>query len=116
MFKWIGQKAEYDRKLDALRQMDLTALFQKTMAEMDNRADELTPRGETGKLFQTRGFKVTRQDGTYFYTQQYAPHVEYGHATRGGGFVPGQFYLKRNYTKQVNVFKKDVLRVLKEMK
>lgn len=34
------------------------------------------------------------------YLMDYAPHVEYGHRTRNGGYVPGQYYLKRNVDTQ----------------
>ncbi len=30
------------------------------------------------------------------YVKDYGPHVEYGHRTKNGGFVPGQYYLKVN--------------------
>jgi len=39
--------------------------------------------------------------------------VEYGHRLRGGGWVNGQYYLKKNTDKQREIFKEDLIRKLK---
>lgn len=41
-----------------------------------------------------------RSEGSGGYSIHYAPHVEYGHRLRNGGYVPGQRFLKRNIDKQ----------------
>lgn len=41
-----------------------------------------------------------RAKGSVGYTMHYAPHVEFGHRTRNGGYVSGQRYLYRNHLKQ----------------
>lgn len=55
-----------------------------------------------------QGLFVRRSGNTYIVTIEnsvsYAPYVEYGHRTRGGGFVPGRFML----TISVNELKGDV--------
>lgn len=40
--------------------------------------------------------RVSAFDAEIGYTSEYAPHVEYGHRTRNGGFVPGQKFLYHN--------------------
>lgn len=48
------------------------------------------------------------------YVKEYAPHVEYGHRTVSGGFVPGQYYLKRNVDTQRPIYKEDLRSKLRE--
>lgn len=45
------------------------------------------------------------RDGELGYGAPHAPHVEYGHRKVGGGFVPGQYYLKRNVDTQRPIYK-----------
>ena len=42
------------------------------------------------------------------YVKEYAPHVEFGHRTRSGSFVPGQYYLKKNVDAQREIYKEDL--------
>ena len=46
------------------------------------------------------------------YTKDYAPHVEFGHRTRGGGFVQGQRFLKANVDRQRPIFIEDLKKQL----
>ena len=48
------------------------------------------------------------------YVKDYAPHVEYGHRTKNGGWVPGQFYLKSNVDLQRPIYHEDLKNKLKE--
>lgn len=48
------------------------------------------------------------------YLMDYAPHVEYGHRTKKGGYVPGQYYLKRNVDTQRPIYKQDLKDKLNE--
>lgn len=48
------------------------------------------------------------------YSAPHAPHTEYGHRTVSGGFVPGQFYLKRNVDTQRPIYKEELKQKLKE--
>ena len=48
------------------------------------------------------------------YRKEYAKPVEFGHATRGGGYVAGRYYLKANVEKQRPILKKTVLEVIKK--
>lgn len=54
------------------------------------------------------------EGATMGYRAQHAPHVEYGHRTVNGGFVPGQFFLRRNVNTQRPIFKQDLIKKLKE--
>lgn len=46
---------------------------------------------------------------------EYAPHVEYGHRTRGGkGYVEGVYMLKNNMDKAEDWIEKDVFRLYKK--
>ena len=47
------------------------------------------------------------------YLKDYAPHVEYGHRTLDGGFVEGQFFLRRNVELQGPIYKQDLLDEIK---
>jgi len=48
------------------------------------------------------------------YNKEYAPHVEYGHKLKNGGYVPGQYYLKSNVDTQRPIYKQDLKDKLKE--
>lgn len=48
------------------------------------------------------------------YTKDYGPHVEYGHRTLNGGFVPGQYFFKKNVDTQRQIYKQDLENKLKE--
>lgn len=48
------------------------------------------------------------------YLKDYAPHVEYGHRLVNGGYVPGQYFLKRNVDQQRPIYKEDLRNKLKE--
>lgn len=48
------------------------------------------------------------------YGVHYAPHVEYGHRLVNGGYVPGQYFLKRNVDTQRPIYKQDLLEKIRE--
>lgn len=48
------------------------------------------------------------------YGAPHAPHVEYGHRTVAGGYVQGQYYLKRNVDSQRSLYKEDLRNKLRE--
>ena len=54
------------------------------------------------------------EGGEVGYTKEYAPHVEYGHRTRNGGFVQGQHFLKNNVDAQMPIYYKDLKEALKK--
>lgn len=48
------------------------------------------------------------------YIKEYAPHVEYGHRTINGGWVPGQRFLKANADAQALIYYQDLLKAIKK--
>ena len=48
------------------------------------------------------------------YIKDYAAHVEYGHRTRGGGYVEGQRFLEANVKAQEPIYKDHLLQILEE--
>jgi hypothetical protein len=89
----------------ALKKIDpeaMRGIIKINMAEIYNRGKRKggTP-VDTGELRQSLG--ISRQAGDIWvvgYTKEYAPHVEYGHRTVGGGYVKGQHYLRNNVQAQ----------------
>lgn len=107
------------KKLKAKSETDFYQVAEKNIRDIYRRSQKPggTPvgqykgGGELRKSAQYRGDEMG-------YTVHYAPHVEYGHRlVRGGvtiGFVPGQFYLKKNVDAQRPIYKQDLRNKLKE--
>ena len=106
-------KADIAKLENALRiksNIRLQAVMKKNITQMLNTArDGGTPvdTGELRKSSGTSGYEMG-------YTKEYAPHVEYGHRTIDGGYVPGQYYLKKNADTQAFVYYQDVLKEIKK--
>ena len=104
-----------EKKLLALSVIRLDAVLKKNIKEIFNRAQSGGTPVDTGELRNTSFANV--QDYEFGYTEDYAPHVEYGHRTRGGGFVPGQYYLKKNVETQRPILIEDLQKAIeKELK
>lgn len=73
-----------------------------TLKNIYNRAVSGGTPVDTGELRQSAGMDADMMG----YTKDYAPHVEYGHRTRGGGYVEGQHYLQRNVETERPAFEK----------
>lgn len=87
-------------------------LVKRQATEMYNRgkSDGGTPvdTGELmGSLTQSGGDEVG-------YSKEYAPHVEFGHRTVGGGYVEGQHYLEANVKAQEPIYKRQLLKLLED--
>lgn len=102
------------KKLKQLSSVDFRKVAMKSLTEMFNRAEQMTP-VDTGELRLSRAVSrpVNGFDGEFGYPKEYAPHVEYGHRTRGNGFVEGQRFLKKNVDLQRPIFESDVSSYLK---
>ena len=71
---------------------------------------------DTGELRQSVNITMSgAEEGEIGYTKSYGPHVEFGHRTRGGGFVPGQRFLKANADAQSETFTQDLLKAIQEV-
>lgn len=104
-----------EKKLLALSAIRLDGVLKSNIKEIFNRAQSGGTPVDTGELRNTSFANV--QDYAFGYTEDYAPHVEYGHRTRGGGFVPGQYYLKKNVETQRPILIEDLQKAIeKELK
>lgn len=72
---------------------------------------------DTGELRQSMHVSVEGDAAIVGYSKDYAPHVEFGHRTRGGGYVEGQHYLQRNMEaerpKHMQLMKDNIRKVLR---
>lgn len=89
----------------------LDGILLKNLTQMNNRARAAggTP-VDSGELRKSSG--ITKpgggDTGEMGYTKEYAPHVEFGHRTVSGSWVPGQHFLQRNLEEQAPIFKEDL--------
>lgn len=110
---------ELDRALRKKSETTWANVGNDTLTEMFNRASNTpyTPR-DTGELRLSRVTTMMNQSssftGIFGYNKDYAPHVEYGHRTRNGGYVPGQYYLKANVEVQKPLFRSRLIEELKK--
>lgn len=106
-------KADIDNLAEALQSMNevqFNAVVKKNVTQMLNTARSGGTPVDTGEL--------RKSSGTYGdemgYTEEYAPHVEYGHRTRDGGYVPGQRFLKTNADTQAFIYYQDLKNAIKK--
>lgn len=97
-------------KLKAMNEIRFNAVVKKNVTQMLNAARNGGTPVDTGEL---RISSSTYGD-EMGYTKEYAPHVEYGHRTRGGGFVQGQHFLKANADTQAFIYYQDLLNAIKK--
>ena len=114
MFKIDFDKAELTALTNALKALDevrFDAVVTKNLTQMLNRA-----RAPGGTPFDTGELrKSSNKSGDEVgYIAEYAPHVEYGHRTRDGGFVYGQHYLQRNVDTQRPIYRQDLINALRK--
>lgn len=80
-------------EFERVRSNQLRAMQKRAVKKSPNALEGGTP-FDTGELR-----KATHIDFKRFafgYTKDYAIHVEYGHRTRNGGYVKGQYFLQHN--------------------
>lgn len=72
---------------------------------------------DTGELRQSMHVSIGGEEAVVGYSKDYAPHVEFGHRTRGGSYVEGQHYLQRNVEaerpKYMQLMKDNIRKVLR---
>ena len=106
---------ELYQELTRLSYIEWDAVRKKQLTEMLNRARERywanggTP-FDTGEL--RKSSMIDFGQSLIGYTAEYAPHVEYGHRTRDGGFVMGRGFLQKNVYIQSAIYRKDLEKVL----
>ena len=104
-----------ESELARLNNFNLRAIQKKQVTEALNRAR--APGGtpvDTGELRRSVG--ADPEAGIIGYTKDYAPHVEYGHRTVNGGYVPGQYFLRDNVETQRPIYREDLLKAIKKEK
>jgi|SRR5690625_3384595 len=99
--------------LMAKSRTDFEKVRNKSLLDMRNRAVASrdpsrggTPR-DSGELRLSAGTDTNR--GYMGYTKDYAPHVNFGHRKRGGGYVPGQNFLGANVNIQNPIYRQDLI-------
>lgn len=110
---------ELESELNRLDSIRWEAIRKKQITEILNRArtpggtpvstEETRPGGPHGELRASSGASGDEMG----YSAEYAPHVEYGHRTINGGFVPGQRFLEENVEAQRPIYKNDLINALK---
>ncbi len=102
-----------ETELARLNSVRLDAVREKQITEMLNRAR--APGGtpvDSGEMRLSSG----RSKNEFGYTKDYAPHVEYGHRTKDGGYVKGQRFLQKNVDTQRPIYKEDLLKQIRRGK
>ena len=102
-----------ESELRRLSDVRFDAVVKKQVTQMVNRAR--APGGtpvDTGELRLSLGASGDEVG----YTKDYAPHVEYGHRTVNGGYVPGQYFLRDNVETQRPIYREDLLKAIKKEK
>ena len=98
------------QKLRSMNELRFNAVIKKNVTQLLNTARGGGTPVDTGEL--------RKSSGTYGdamgYLAEYAPHVEYGHRTRSGGWVPGQRFLKENVDGQRPVYRQDLLSAIRK--
>lgn len=95
-------------RFDAVVEKSMTQIY--TRGKQNSKESGLGTPVDTGELRQSLG-KSGDETG---YAKSYAPHVEYGHRTVGGGYVQGQRFLYDNVEAQRPIFKEDLKKQLRK--
>ena len=112
-------KEPLQKELKRLDKVSLDRVAEKSTVEMFNRAKDSSNPAGGGTPVDSRELQISvaksghGAEAEVGYTKEYAPHVEFGHRTRGGGYVQGQQFLKRNLEIQQPILKKDALAELR---
>lgn len=104
--------SQLEKKLASLSNFRLAAVREKQLAQLLERARK--PGGTPVDSGELRKSSVVSGD-VMGYTTEYAPHVEYGHRTRNGGFVTGQRFLQKNVEIQRRIYKEDIESQIKKL-
>lgn len=95
---------------------DFKRIESKNILQMRNRAVSSRNPSSGGTPVDSRELQLSAHaSGDVFgYTKDYAPHVEYGHRKVGGGYVPGQYYLRTNVNMQREIFREDLVKEMRK--
>ena len=109
-----------EAELTRMNNIRWDAVRKKQLTQMLNRArqpggtpvstEETRPGGPHGELRQSSG----ASDDEMGFTKDYAPHVEFGHRTKNGGWVEGQHFLQNNVDIQRPIYRQDLINAIKK--
>lgn len=107
---------ELEDRLIGLQRVRFDAVVTKNVTQLFNRAKSNARSTVGGTPVDTGELRkgITKNKDGITYTKEYAPHVEYGHRTRNGGYVPGQSFLRKNVEIQREIYEKDLLDAIKK--
>lgn len=99
------------KKLQQKSATDFTAISKKNMRDIFTRSQQGggTP-VDTNELRRSARYNGEEMG----YTAEHGPHVEYGHRTLSGGYVPGQYFLKANVDIQRPIYRSDLKEELRK--
>lgn len=105
-----------EQKLLEMSSIRFEAIVQKQAAEMFNRGKSSSEPSQGGTPVDTGELRISlgSSDNEVGYTKDYAPHVNYGHRTLGGGYVPGQRFLANNAEIQRGIYHQDLTDAIKK--
>lgn len=109
-----------EKELERMSSIRWEAIRKKQTVQLLNRArasggtpvstEATRPGGPHGELRLSAG----TSGETMGYTKEYAPHVEFGHRTINGGYVKGQYFLKKNVDTQRAIYRADLLDAIRK--
>ena len=118
----VSGTKDLEQKLQRMNQIRFDAVVEKQAVQMVDRATAShnpaqggTPY-DTGEMLQSvqrAGNCISAEVG---YTKEYAPHVEYGHRTKNGNWIPGQHFLQKNVDIQRPIFQRDLAEAIEKEK
>ena len=118
-----------EKKLQKMNSVRFDAVVQLQANEMVDRAtashnpslggtpystEETRPGGPHGELLESVNMYGKGQDAEVGYREEYAPHVEFGHRTKDGGWVPGQHFLQNNADIQRPIYREDLIKAIRK--
>ena len=105
-----GEVSRLANKLRSMNEIRFNAVIKKNVTQMLNTARNGGTPVDTGDL---RNSSSTFGDDMG-YIAEYAPHVEYGHRTVDGGWVPGQHFLQANADTQRLIYYQDLMDAIRK--
>lgn len=108
--EWHGVE-ELSRKILQKSETDFAEVGRKNIRDIYSRSQKA---GGTPVDSNELRMSAKYRDDEMGYSAEHGPHVEYGHRLPGGGYVPGQYFLKRNVDAQRPIYKEDLKEKLKE--
>ena len=105
-----GEVSRLANKLRSMNEIRFNAVIKKNVTQMLNTARNGGTPVDTGDL---RNSSSTFGD-EMGYIAEYAPHVEYGHRTVDGGWVPGQHFLQANADTQRLIYYQDLMDAIRQ--